>query len=58
MQEELFDKPNPLPLAACLRPKNWEEFVGQKDLVGPGEILNEVRQNIRLPSFILWGPPG
>lgn len=58
MQEELFYKSSSLPLAALLRPKNWEEFVGQKELVGPGEILNEIRQNIKLPSFILWGPPG
>src|SRR5690348_13534509 len=46
------------PLAAKIRPKSLEEFVGQKHLVGKGKPLAEAIKKKHLFSFILWGPPG
>jgi putative ATPase len=46
------------PLAARMRPRNFEEFVGQEHLVGEGTILRRVIEADQLPSLILWGPPG
>ncbi len=46
------------PLAARIRPKKLDEFVGQKHLVGKGKPLYEAIKKKRLFSFILWGPPG
>ena len=46
------------PLAARLRPRNLQEFVGQEHLLSPGKSIFEAIEN-RLPhSMILWGPPG
>ncbi len=46
------------PLAAKIRPKTIEEFVGQQHLVGPGKPLRTAIEKKHLFSFILWGPPG
>lgn len=46
------------PLAARMRPRSLEEFVGQADIVGPGRPLRELIETGRVPSLILWGPPG
>ena len=46
------------PLAARMRPRTLEEFVGQEDLIGPGRPLRRSIEAGRVPSFILWGPPG
>jgi putative ATPase len=46
------------PLAARLRPKTLEEYVGQLHLVGVGKPLYEAIKKQHLFSFILWGPPG
>ncbi|MDD4624949.1 MAG: replication-associated recombination protein A [Candidatus Pacebacteria bacterium] len=46
------------PLASQIRPKNLEEFVGQKHLVGEGKPLNIAIEKGHIFSFILWGPPG
>src|SRR3954467_7773718 len=46
------------PLAARIRPKKLEEFVGQKHLVGKGKPLYEAIKKKHLFSFVLWGPPG
>src|SRR4051812_35547011 len=46
------------PLASKIRPKNLDEFVGQKHLVGPGKPLRIAIEQKHLFSFILWGPPG
>ena len=46
------------PLASKIRPKNLEEFVGQKHLVSKGKPLYEAIKKKHLFSFILWGPPG
>jgi len=46
------------PLAARMRPVSFEEFVGQEDVVGPGKALRQAIEADKLPSVILWGPPG
>lgn len=46
------------PLAERLRPKNLDEYIGQKHLVGPDAILRKMIEAGRISSFILWGPPG
>lgn len=46
------------PLAARLRPRTLDEFVGQEALVGPGRLLRQAIAADRVPSLILWGPPG
>jgi len=49
----------PQPLAARMRPRDLEEFVGQQHLVGPGRLLWRALQAGRLfSSMIFWGPPG
>ena len=49
---------NALPLAERLRPRSLDEVVGQPHLLGPGRPLRVAQQSARLPSIILWGPPG
>jgi len=46
------------PLASVLRPKNLDEFIGQKHLVGPGKPLRQAIENHQIFSMIFWGPPG
>jgi putative ATPase len=46
------------PLAARMRPRTLDEFVGQEHLVGPGRALREMIERDELHSMILWGPPG
>lgn len=46
------------PLAERLRPKTLDEYIGQKHLVGQGAVLRRMIDSGRVPSFILWGPPG
>lgn len=46
------------PLAERLRPKNLDEYIGQKHLVGEGAVLRKMIDSGRVPSFLLWGPPG
>jgi putative ATPase len=46
------------PLAHKIRPKNLNEFIGQKHLVGEGKPLFIAVKEKHLFSFILWGPPG
>ena len=46
------------PLATRMRPSTLNEFVGQKHLVGDGRVLRKAIEGGRLPSIILWGPPG
>jgi putative ATPase len=47
-----------VPLAEQLRPKSFEEVVGQQHLVGPQGVLRGFLQRGYFPSVILWGPPG
>ncbi|HEY6052866.1 MAG TPA: replication-associated recombination protein A [Gaiellaceae bacterium] len=46
------------PLAQRLRPTSLDEFVGQQHVVGPGTALRLAIQEDRVPSLILYGPPG
>ena len=47
------------PLAARMRPRTLEEFVGQEEIVGAGRLLRRAIESDRLfSSIILWGPPG
>ena len=46
------------PLAARMRPRSLEEFVGQEHLVGPGRALRRAIEGDDLSSLILYGPPG
>jgi len=46
------------PLAERLRPRTFDEFVGQDELLGPGRPLREAIERDALQSIILWGPPG
>lgn len=46
------------PLAERLRPSSLDELVGQEHLTGQGSILRKALQQGRIPSMILWGPPG
>ena len=68
--ESLFQRQSRLdarrtaPLAERMRPRNFDEFVGQEQVVGRERVLFRALDYIRetgggrLPSFILWGPPG
>ncbi|MCI9031386.1 MAG: replication-associated recombination protein A [Clostridia bacterium] len=46
------------PLAARLRPRNLDEFAGQKHLLGEGKVLRRIIESDRVGSMIFWGPPG
>jgi len=46
------------PLAARMRPRTLDEFVGQGHFVGPGKLLRRMLQADRLSSAVFYGPPG
>jgi putative ATPase len=46
------------PLAERMRPRTLDELVGQLHLAGPGRILHRIFEAPRMPSLVLWGPPG
>ncbi|MGB4592405.1 MAG: replication-associated recombination protein A [Coriobacteriia bacterium] len=46
------------PLAARMRPRALDEFVGQQDIVGPGTVLRTAIESDTLTSLILYGPAG
>ena len=58
-QGELFPgsagAPPSLPLATRMRPKRFEDLVGQKRVV---DVLRQLTRSGHLPSIVLWGPPG
>jgi putative ATPase len=47
-----------IPLAERIRPKILDELAGQEHLTGNGSILRTAIEHGRIPSMILWGPPG
>ena len=49
---------NATPLAERMRPQNLDDLVGQEHLAGKGSILRTAIENGKIPSMILWGPPG
>jgi len=46
------------PLAHRMRPQSLDDFVGQEKVLGPGKPLRQWIEADRVPSLILWGPPG
>ncbi len=50
--------PGDAPLAERMRPRTIDEIVGQDHLLGEGRWLREAVREDRVPSLILWGPPG
>lgn len=46
------------PLAARMRPRSLDEFVGQEHILGPGKLLRRMLDAGRLGSLIFFGPPG
>ena len=59
-QISIFDnaKNDNQPLAARMRPRNFDEFVGQRHLVGEGKVLRNLIERDSVSSMIFWGPPG
>ena len=65
MAKDLFDHAHEqrmkteAPLAARMRPRTLEEYVGQEHILGPGKLLRRAIEADKLfSSIILWGPPG
>ena len=58
MPELFADQAPPPPLAERLRPRVLGDVIGQDHLLGPGGSLTRLLAGGRLPSVILWGPPG
>src|SRR2546422_9076955 len=46
------------PLAARMRPRTLDEILGQEHLLATGRVLRRSIEEDRIPSMILWGPPG
>ena len=57
-QMNMFDGTAGEPLAARLRPRDLDEFVGQRHLLGEGKILRRLIEGDNIGSMIFWGPPG
>lgn len=56
---DLFDQAsNVQPLAARMRPRHPDEYIGQEHLFSPGKPLREAILSHQLHSMVLWGPPG
>lgn len=49
---------NYAPLAQRMRPRNFDEFIGQEEAVGKGKYLRKMIERDQIPSMILYGPPG
>ncbi|KTD65774.1 replication-associated recombination protein A [Legionella spiritensis] len=54
----LFDNQPEAPLAEALRPRHWDEVIGQSHLLGSGKPLRLAFETGKPHSMILWGPPG
>ncbi|EAY24808.1 replication-associated recombination protein A [Microscilla marina] len=54
----LFDEPQKFPLAERLRPQTLAQYQGQAHLVGKNGVISKLLQSDKVPSMILWGPPG
>ena len=57
-EEEAAAPTRSSPLAERMRPRTFDEFVGQEDLLAPGKPLRQAIERDLLQSLILWGPPG
>jgi putative ATPase len=58
LQTEELDERFDAPLAARMRPQTLEQIVGQEHVLGPGKTLRKAIEADRVPSLVLWGPPG
>ena len=63
MDDDLFSHarrqdPTLVPLAERMRPESLDDYIGQQHLTGPGRLLRRALESDRIPSMILWGPPG
>src|SRR5256714_3868436 len=56
--ESLFASRTPDPLAARMRPRTLDEFVGQRHLLAPGKPLRDAIERGTVSSMVFWGPPG
>ncbi len=56
--DQTADLPTDAPLAARMRPRSLEEYVGQEHLLGEGKLLRRAIEADRLSSVIFYGPPG
>jgi putative ATPase len=64
--DDLFGASNPpetgvdpdAPLAARMRPRSLDEYLGQQHILGPGKLLRRAIESDRLSSIIFYGPPG
>ena len=57
-EEPVAAAQNAAPLAERVRPRSFDELVGQEELLAPGRPLREAIERDLLQSIILWGPPG
>ncbi|MBR6027943.1 MAG: replication-associated recombination protein A [Clostridia bacterium] len=62
-QLSLFEAPREeipaaAPLASRLRPETLDEYVGQRHLIGQGQVLRRLIERDQISSMIFWGPPG
>lgn len=55
---DLFSEPVYQPLAAKMRPRHPDDYIGQEHLFAPGKPLRESIVRKQLHSMVLWGPPG
>ena len=59
MNRKLFDQqPAYQPLAAKMRPRTLDNYIGQRHILGVGKPLREALEHNQLHSMVLWGPPG
>lgn len=58
MQGSLFENVNKAPLADRVRPRTFEEYIGQEHILGKGKVLRQLVESDNITSMILWGPPG
>ncbi|MHB1071493.1 MAG: replication-associated recombination protein A [Gemmatimonadaceae bacterium] len=56
--DSFFAQRAPEPLAARMRPRTLEEYVGQEHLLAPGKPLRESIERGTVGSMVFWGPPG
>lgn len=49
---------NHSPLAERMRPRTFDDFFGQTEIVGKGKLLRKLIENDQLSSLVFWGPPG
>ncbi len=53
-----WERPGDVPLAARMRPRTLDEFVGQQQLLAPGKPLRAAIESGTVGSMVFWGPPG